>query len=367
MLKEAVMKKNRILWLDFARCIAILSVLLVHSVESGYVLSFESLAELGFPSALFRAVGYTIGRLGVPLFLAISGYLLLDRDFSTSEKVIRFYKTNLLPLLLTVEIWVVLYYAMQVLFNSQTFNLRHLIDNMLFMRANEYSHFWYMPMIFGLYVAIPFVARAVKGIDAKALLVPFAVVFAVVFAVNTLNAYYNMFEIETLSPRIDVTFLGGNYGAYLLLGLFCKRGYFKKIPSVALTFGFLLSCAFCCFTLFFTVKKGYDYHLWYNFIGIFVASFCLFELLSRIDIKGNSKASRAFAHSAVILSQLSFGIYFIHKPVLNVFRELLEKYNITSRPLFSVAVFAVTLVVSFAVAFVISKIPKVRKWLMLVK
>lgn len=156
------MKKNRILWLDIARCLAILSVLLVHSAESGYTLAFEELAGLGIPSACFRAICFTAGRLGVPLFLAISGYLLLDRDFSTSEKIIKFYKTNLLPLLLTVEIWVVLYYIIQVLFNSQTFELRNLIDNMLFMRVNEFSHFWYMPMIIGLYIAIPFIARAIK-------------------------------------------------------------------------------------------------------------------------------------------------------------------------------------------------------------
>lgn len=83
-----------------------------------------------------------------------------------------------------------------------------------------------MPMIIGLYIAIPFIARAIKGIEAKALLVPFAAVFIVVFAVNTLNAYYNMFDIETLSPRVDVSFLGGNYGSYILLGLLCKKGIF---------------------------------------------------------------------------------------------------------------------------------------------
>lgn len=233
------MEKNRILWLDIARCLAILSVLLVHSAESGYSLAFEELAGLGIPSACFRVICFTAGRLGVPLFLAISGYLLLDRDFSTSKKIIKFYKSNLFPLLLTVEIWVVLYYFSQVLFNSQTFELRNLIDNMLFMRANEFSHFWYMPMIIGLYIAIPFIARAIKGIEAKALLVPFAAVFIVVFAVNTLNAYYNMFDIETLSPRVDVTFLGGNYGFYLLLGFYVKRVALKRLRA------FLLLSDFC--------------------------------------------------------------------------------------------------------------------------
>lgn len=360
------MEKNRILWLDIARCLAILSVLLVHSAESGYSLAFEELAGLGIPSACFRVICFTAGRLGVPLFLAISGYLLLDRDFSTSKKIIKFYKSNLFPLLLTVEIWVVLYYFSQVLFNSQTFELRNLIDNMLFMRANEFSHFWYMPMIIGLYIAIPFIARAIKGIEAKALLVPFAAVFIVVFAVNTLNAYYNMFDIETLSPRVDVSFLGGNYGFYLLLGFLCKKGCFKKIKSVPLVIGFLLSCAFCCFTLLFAVKKGYDYHLWYNFIGVLFATVCLFELLSRIEIKGNSKAVRAFAYCASILSQLSLGIYFIHKPVLNVVRTYLYRY-ITLRPVLTVVGFILTLVISFFIAFVISKIPKVRKWLLLIK
>lgn len=361
------MTKNRILWLDIARCLAILSVLLVHSAESGYSsLGLEELAGLGAPSACFRVICFTAGRLGVPVFLAISGYLLLDRDYSTSEKIIRFYKTNLLPLLLTVEIWVLLYYFSQVFFSSQEFSLRHLVDNMLFMRKNEYSHFWYMPMIIGLYVAIPFIARAIKGISAKALIVPFAVLFTVVFVVKSLNTFYDLLEIETLSPRIDVTFIGGNYGAYLLMGLFCKRGYFKRLPCILLAFGFLVSCAFCCFIMLFSVKKGYDYHLWYDFIGVFVASLCLFELVSRIEIKGSSKASRAFAYSVSLLSQLSLGIYFIHKPILNVVRAYLWHF-ITLRPVLAAAVFVLTLAVSFIIAFVISKIPKVRKWILLIK
>ena len=360
------MKKNRIIWLDFARCFAILSVLVVHSVESGYTLKFEDLGGLPFLSALFRVVGFTAGRLGVPIFLTISGYLLLDRDFSDSERIIKFYKTNLLPLLLTVEIWIVIYYLLQVTIEGQQFVFKHFIDNMLFLRTNEYSHFWYMPMIIGMYIAIPFVSRAVKGLETKTLAVPFAVILFVIFTVRTINTYYSMFDVELISPQIDTAFLGGIYGAYLMVGLLCKRGAFRKIPSAVLIFGFMLSAAFCCFTLLFTVKKGYDYHLWYDFLGIFIAAVCLFELFSRIEPKNKSKASVRFANAASLLSRLSFGIYLIHKPVLNVCRTFLRAY-ITSRSALSVAVFAATFAVSFAAAFIISKIPKVRKWLLLVK
>mgnify|MGYP000697734088 CR=1 FL=1 len=45
-----------------------------------------------------------LSTLGVPLFLMISGYLLLDRDY-TKERTLTFFKRNLLPLVVSYEIF----------------------------------------------------------------------------------------------------------------------------------------------------------------------------------------------------------------------------------------------------------------------
>lgn len=110
------MSNKRILWLDYARAFAIFSVLLVHSAEYAYALKPEEILKLGTVSSLIRLASIVVGRLGVPIFLMLSGYLLLDRDYTTAEKIKSFYKKNLLPLVLTVEVWVVIYYAYLIVF-----------------------------------------------------------------------------------------------------------------------------------------------------------------------------------------------------------------------------------------------------------
>lgn len=94
--------EKRIAWLDYARSIAIFSVVVIHSLEMVYKMDFADLMKIGEVSLLFRDIVFAFGRTGVPIFLALTGFLLLDRDFSTSEKLLSstketFFRFGLLP------------------------------------------------------------------------------------------------------------------------------------------------------------------------------------------------------------------------------------------------------------------------------
>lgn len=105
----------------------------------------------------------------MPLFLAISGYLLLDRDYSSADKIFKFYKHNLLPIVITTEIWNVIYDAIIFIDNGK-FDFEVLIRDLLFFKTNQMGNMWYMPMIIGVYIALPFVANAIKTLKQKRLL-----------------------------------------------------------------------------------------------------------------------------------------------------------------------------------------------------
>ena len=77
-------KQNRQPWLDMLRMIAILSVVLCHCIEGVYSFDVTSMQVLGTVKKSFAILMYTLGRVGgVPLFLMLSGYLLMGREYDT--------------------------------------------------------------------------------------------------------------------------------------------------------------------------------------------------------------------------------------------------------------------------------------------
>ena len=84
---------NRIVKLDIARTFAILCVVLCHCSEMIYTQQSVKVAELGISSRIFMFGTFTIGRLGVPIFLYLSGILLLKKTIDSDEDIFKFYKT----------------------------------------------------------------------------------------------------------------------------------------------------------------------------------------------------------------------------------------------------------------------------------
>ncbi|MBT1175733.1 acyltransferase [Bifidobacterium sp. LC6] len=90
--------------IDVLRCLAILLVLSLHSLR--YAVPLANGADPGLVSAsqLLASAIVGLSTLGVPLFIMITGYLLLHREY-TKEYMHRFLRRNVLPLLIAFEIW----------------------------------------------------------------------------------------------------------------------------------------------------------------------------------------------------------------------------------------------------------------------
>lgn len=103
------MKKKRIVTVDMARMFAIFCVILTHSVEGVWQMDVNSLNARKDSINLVILGLHTIGRMGVPVFMLLSGYLLLDREYD-KDKIIKFWKRNMAGLLISTEIWIIIYY-----------------------------------------------------------------------------------------------------------------------------------------------------------------------------------------------------------------------------------------------------------------
>ena len=101
-------KNNRVFWLDIARTIAIIMVVLVHATEHIYRLNTQFFGNLSFSSKIFAHIAFTTGRLGVPIFLFLTGYLLLGKYYTERDCQL-FWKKKWVNLILTTQLWILIY------------------------------------------------------------------------------------------------------------------------------------------------------------------------------------------------------------------------------------------------------------------
>ena len=116
-------RPERKFYLDLARTVAILSITLNHAVNRSYDNYYYPQAEfqvLALWDSAFKAIITVFSHIGVPLFLMISGALLFTKRMETGEDLKKFYRHNLLSLLITTEIWYVIIYFFMVLWDPST-------------------------------------------------------------------------------------------------------------------------------------------------------------------------------------------------------------------------------------------------------
>ena len=94
-------KINRLIYVDNLRAFAIVAVILLH-VSGPYLLLNNNADSINWQ---FVNLLHSISRVCIPVFLMISGALLLNRDYSWKT----FYTTNLIRLIKPFLFWTAFY------------------------------------------------------------------------------------------------------------------------------------------------------------------------------------------------------------------------------------------------------------------
>ena len=350
---------QRIKWIDVIRALAILMVVLCHATENVYSLSLDGMAGVSFPSALFAFTAFAFGRLGVPLFLMITGYLLLDRDYD-SAKILKFWKTRWLNLLICTLIWFVIYDIFLTFYLYQPVSITDFIGNMLFLKSVEMSHVWFMAMILGMYILIPLVSIGLKKVNTKVLMFPVIIFTAYCFLVPTILLVFKILRIEPgYSVNFSTGFSGGNYGLFIIYGYMLKKGMLKKVKTWILAIVFVVSFVLGDALQLWSYSRGVEYNMWYTNVLLLVAAVALFEMMSRMNIK---------KESAIItfVSKFSFPIYLTH----NIFVYMMLPFVLVmgfAAPLQVAVLYLICIFLALALAWVISLIPKAGKYILYLK
>ena len=335
-------KEERIFWLDLARAIAICGVVWIHSIVP-LLYDYDKKAA---PNWWVGNIYDSFARMSVPLFVMITGALLLGR----SEKPIPFLWKRLPRLIFPLFVWGLIYKYISM----DGFSFSSLGQVSLDLaQGNAHFHLWFMYMIIGLYFAIPILQVLVSNGTNQILYYFVAVWF---LAVSVLPFITRFADTNII---LELSFATG-YTGYLVLGYILSRMPINKKIILAAAAIYLLSvCATGAANFILTyLHKGFfdGYFREYlapTVIAMSVSAFILIRQLGTLNIFTNSKLiSLLVLH----LSEFSYGIYLSHVLFLTWITNGFAPF--TRNPIYMVPLnWLAAMILSFLFVWVLKRIP----------
>ena len=293
----SILNVSRLSWADVCRTVSIFGVILIHaSIDT--LKQFEIIPLSDWMAAnLFNS----LVRCSVPLFVMLSGALLLKSDVQqasdvTVRQIFRRVGKVALPLLT----WNIAYLFYLAHYTGQPVNWMSMLS-----QAPAY-HLWFVYMMIGVYILLPVLQAIFKMmVDKKSLQIYF---FALWFFVTCIPIYQ---PIPLLSLLQQQSIFG--YGGYFLLGSIIATSLNKKYSTLFWFFIYFVSVAATFYlTLYFSNKAHSaveDAYVSFS-PNVFFSSVAAFILFTRIELK--NRLALIFKW----IADRSFLVFFMHVVVL---------------------------------------------------
>lgn len=329
--------------LDLLRIFAAFCVILLHVLSP----LLTSAPDFGTRTWNVANMLNEITRIGVPLFLMLTGCLLLPA--ASTKDFGKFYRRRLSRVLIPFLIWNLIYYIYNRTQNGLPVFDRAFFDQLI-NNGSEY-HLWYVYTLIGIYLILPFLARMLESCtDSQILWLLVLTTFP-----TTLRPFLNITTpvyIYLFNPLLE------GYLGYVILG-----HYLNRIPKTRLTAAAIPVCGIggfamgVCFNYFrsapdaldFTFNGGYTL----NHYLLATAAFLFARYLPLPQ-------SGWFARILQKLSALTYTVYLAHVLVL----AQLYKYLPMPTPAWRIAVypfvcFALCMLLAFVLALIKDGIARV--------
>lgn len=340
--------------LDVIKTVAIITVLMTH-ISASFVILFP----VSSPEFIWGNIIDSISRIGVPLFVMVSGALFLneDRPFDTKS----FFKKHLTIMVVLLVVWSFVYGLLY-----HTVSGVNVFDYIFNFSGTLYPHLWYMYMIIGLYLITPVLRLFVKRENSKYILY-FIILSACANYIPTfLGIFHNIFgfKIANYTSRLYLNFASG-YTTYFLLGWYLTNVDIKKSTKRNLVIaGFLSLVAMILLTQIFESSIPASYQYTYDSLSILPFLYSLGSFVLLYKKENSKKDSKIFR----FISKYTFGIYMLHIIFLEVFMNYILPYksgSVMTPILYMVLLFIVIGPLSLVLSYLIEKIPYLKKLLYL--
>lgn len=333
------MSNKRFLWLDIIKIFACFNVIINHVAEP-MMINHIATNTIDF---YLCAIHNALSRVAVPLFLMVTGFLLLEKDYSFKDslkKIIRI----IIPLVI-----------FSLIINYK-WGQSYSIKNFFKQPINE--AYWYLYILIGLYIMIPILQKIVKVLKQK----DYIYLFVICLVIPGIVEYLNIFNIEVSKHFTEVFF--SPLIAYPMMGLYLKNlEKSKENKNIAWLLLICSSLIYASTFIMFYLKEGVVISAYKNGANVFVSLMSISSFyLFRYYFEGKKiKAANLITN----ISLTTFGIYLLH--VLYTTKMInssliLNVLNVS--PILAVLLAELLLfIICGTIIYIVRKIPLVNKFL----
>lgn len=289
-----------------------------------------------------------IARFGVPIFLMISGALLLPKK----EEIKVFYKKRLHRILIPFLLWLTIYYIRSlphnVTFSKASYLLLHGICS-----GTSY-HLWYIYMLVGIYLVIPVVRIWIQNTSDRGI--------RIILILWGILLLLRLTETTTeLVKKLNIEFF--YYLGYVIAGYYFSIRNFGKCNNIrkfSITAIFIGTLITLFGTYILSLYKGKPHELLFNCLSPNVAlmAFGIFLLFRYTGFPKEKVPGKWICIH-------SYGIYLSHVFILEQLKSVYWiKYLYYIYPIIGIPVMTVLcLFLSLLLIMIIHKIPKIGKYI----
>ncbi len=282
-------EKARVPYLSYIRAIAAVAIVLLHS-------AFAYAGIEGVASTTVK-VAMTIRNCflwAVPLFVMVSGALLLDPKKEISYKDI-FYK-YIKRILILIVVFTLINEAFDVLLLGKRYETAFVLEYIKkALTDGSWPHMWYLYMLIGLYLLLPIYRLAVKNMQQK----DYQYLLIVYFIFLSVQPFIqSIFHVQSAFYIMATTI----YPFYFFAGYAIDKEYIQ-IPKKYAIGGVVVGLLVTAFSTMYL--KDYSF-IHYSFPFVILQSLCLFALFK--NQKGLEKFDKVLAQ----MDYVSLGVYLLH-------------------------------------------------------
>lgn len=348
--------KKNYFYADIIRVLAVFMVMLIHSSAT----LLNKWDKLPFDFWMWGNAYDSLSRASVPLFIMLSGALILGKQEDTRL----FFKKRFSKLLFPFIFWVTVY------INWRIFYMGHVlpVDKMIIeiFTGPVYYHLWYLYMVMGLYIITPVLRKLLRVIEGKELMYLFVLWFIWNAALPLIGYLIYLYAGYSVYLGIKIPMVMG-YTGYYILGYVLSKMTFPK-SAVSGWWGIFVGSTVLTFlgTWAFTdAAKGFQAILYDYFSPtVILQAVSLFIILMYAGGGLETRISDSWKKLLALLGKYSLGMYLVHVLLLTALGDGglgFKLHGSSFYPAFAIPVTAiVTFVLSFAIVDLLARIPGIR-------